>query len=49
MIFPQFKLIGRLDVLTNVLMDRRKRSSGPTSILVWSAADKIITLSALEQ
>jgi phosphonate transport system ATP-binding protein len=36
MIFQQFNLVGRLDVLTNVLK-------------LWSAEDKAIALSALEQ
>jgi phosphonate transport system ATP-binding protein len=50
MIFQQFNLVGRLDVLTNVLMGRLNRSSGVASVLrMWSSADKIIALSALEQ
>jgi phosphonate transport system ATP-binding protein len=50
MIFQQFNLVGRLDVLTNVLMGRLNRRSSPAAILrMWSSADKIIGLSALEQ
>jgi phosphonate transport system ATP-binding protein len=50
MIFQQFNLVGRLDVLTNVLMGRLNRSSGAASILrLWSSADNIIALSPLEQ
>ncbi len=45
MIFQQFNLVGRLDVLTNVLMGRL------AEILtqLWPEADKALAMSALEQ
>jgi phosphonate transport system ATP-binding protein len=50
MIFQQFNLIGRLDVLTNVLMGRLNKISTVRCVLrLWSAEDKLIALSALEQ
>jgi phosphonate transport system ATP-binding protein len=50
MIFQQFNLIGRLDVLTNVLMGRLNKVSTARSLLrLWSSEDKILALSALEQ
>ena len=50
MIFQQFNLVGRLDVLTNVLMGRLNRVSTLASVLrLWSAEDKAIALAALEQ
>ena len=50
MIFQQFNLVGRLDVLTNVLMGRLNHISTLNSALrLWSANDKAIALSALEQ
>ena len=50
MIFQQFNLIGRLDVLTNVLMGRLNKISTARGVLrLWSAEDKLIALSALEQ
>ena len=50
MIFQQFNLVGRLDVLTNVLMGRLNKVSTLRGVLrVWSAEDKVIALSALEQ
>ena len=50
MIFQQFNLIGRLDVLTNVLMGRLANVSQVRSLLkLWPEADKAIALSALEQ
>jgi phosphonate transport system ATP-binding protein len=50
MIFQQFNLIGRLDVLTNVLMGRLNKVSTARSLLrLWSIEDKILALSALEQ
>jgi phosphonate transport system ATP-binding protein len=49
MIFQQFNLVGRLDVLTNVLMGRLNKVSTATSVLrLWSAEDRAIALSALE-
>jgi len=50
MIFQQFNLIGRLDVLTNVLMGRL--AAVPTwraLSSLWTVDDKAIALSALEQ
>jgi len=50
MIFQQFNLIGRLDVLTNVLMGRLATVSPVRSLLkLWPDADKAIALAALEQ
>jgi phosphonate transport system ATP-binding protein len=50
MIFQQFNLSGRLDVLTNVLMGRLNKVSTASSLLrLWSAEDKALALSALEQ
>ena len=50
MIFQQFNLVGRLDVLTNVLMGRLNKIGTARGVLrMWSAEDKIIALSALEQ
>src|SRR6478735_153331 len=49
MIFQQFNLVGRLDVLTNVLMGRLNKVSTLNSVLrLWSAEDRAIALSALE-
>jgi len=50
MIFQQFNLVGRLDVLTNVLMGRL--AGVPTWRALtksWSRQDRAIALSALEQ
>ena len=50
MIFQQFNLSGRLDVLTNVLTGRLNKVSALSSLLrLWSTDDKAIALSALEQ
>ena len=50
MIFQQFNLVGRLDVLTNVLTGRLNHVSSARSLLrLWSAEDKAVALSALEQ
>ena len=50
MIFQQFNLIGRLDVLTNVLMGRLAAVSAPRALLkLWPDADKAVALAALEQ
>lgn len=50
MIFQQFNLIGRLDVLTNVLMGRLANVSPARSLMkLWPAADKAMALAALEQ
>ncbi len=49
MIFQQFNLIGRLDVLTNVLMGRLNHVPTSRALLrLWSAEDRAIALSALE-
>jgi len=50
MIFQQFNLVGRLDVLTNVLMGRLNKVSSSRALLGrWGDGDKAIALSALEQ
>src|SRR5579871_3232203 len=50
MIFQQFNLIGRLDVLTNVLMGRLNTVSNARSMLrLWKDEDRAVALSALEQ
>jgi phosphonate transport system ATP-binding protein len=50
MVFQQFNLIGRLDVLTNVLMGRLATvSAGRALLKLWPDADKAVALAALEQ
>lgn len=50
MIFQQFNLVGRLDVLTNVLMGRLATVPPWRSLIqLWPESDKAIALSALEQ
>jgi phosphonate transport system ATP-binding protein len=50
MIFQQFNLVGRLDVLTNVLMGRLNKISTARAVLkLWSDEDKALALAALEQ
>jgi phosphonate transport system ATP-binding protein len=50
MIFQQFNLVGRLDVLTNVLIGRLNYSSTLRSVLqLWPEKDIALALSALEQ
>ena len=50
MIFQQFNLVGRLDVLTNVLIGRLNHTSALRSLTqIWSRQDRAISLSALEQ
>src|SRR5262245_2177354 len=50
MIFQQFNLVGRLDVLTNVLMGRVATVPTWRSLLgAWPDDDRAIALSALEQ
>ncbi len=50
MIFQQFNLVDRLDVLTNVLMGRLDKVSAVRSLLgIWSVDDRLMALSALEQ
>jgi phosphonate transport system ATP-binding protein len=49
MIFQQFNLVGRLDVLTNVLMGRLNKTPTASSVLrLWSNDDKTLALAALE-
>ena len=50
MVFQQFNIVGRLDVMTNVLMGRLNHTSRVRSLLkLWSADDRAIAVSALEQ
>jgi len=50
MIFQQFNLIGRLDVLTNVLMGRLSEIPSWRSLLqLWPETDVAVALSALDQ
>jgi len=50
MIFQQFNLVGRLDVLTNVLMGRLHHTSLSRALLkLWASEDRAIAMSALEQ
>ena len=50
MIFQQFNLVGRLDVLTNVLMGRLGHVASSRSLLgLWPRDDRAMALSALEQ
>ncbi|MGC2777514.1 MAG: phosphonate ABC transporter ATP-binding protein [Bradyrhizobium sp.] len=50
MIFQQFNLVGRLDVLTNVLMGRLAEIPSWRSLAqLWPAEDVAVALSALEQ
>jgi phosphonate transport system ATP-binding protein len=50
MIFQQFNLIGRLDVLTNVLMGRLSEISSWRSLFqLWPETDVAVAMSALEQ
>src|SRR5437016_7226209 len=50
MIFQQFNLVGRLDVLTNVLMGRLAAVPTWRALAgLWTDDDKAIALSALEQ
>ena len=50
MIFQQFNLVGRLDVLTNVLMGRLAGVPQWRSLIqLWPEDDKAIAISALEQ
>jgi phosphonate transport system ATP-binding protein len=50
MIFQQFNLVGRLDVLTNVLMGRLAGIPAWRSLTqLWPEADKALAMSALEQ
>jgi phosphonate transport system ATP-binding protein len=50
MIFQQFNLVGRLDVLTNVLMGRLAEVPSWRSLAqLWPEADKALAMSALDQ
>jgi phosphonate transport system ATP-binding protein len=50
MVFQQFNIVGRLDVMTNVLMGRLNHASHIRSLVkLWSAEDKAIAISAMEQ
>jgi len=50
MVFQQFNLVGRLDVLTNVLMGRLNKVPNHRSLLkMFSAEDRALALLALEQ
>ena len=50
MIFQQFNLVGRLDVLTNVLMGRLNHTPTLRAVFqLWSEEDKALAFSALEQ
>lgn len=49
MIFQQFNLVGRLDVLTNVLIGRLNKTHPMRSLIgLWTDEDKTMALSALE-
>ena len=50
MIFQQFNLVNRLDVLSNVMMGRRGHMPGWRAALkLWPHNDKLIALAVLEQ
>jgi phosphonate transport system ATP-binding protein len=50
MVFQQFNIVGRLDVMTNVMMGRLNYTSQLRSLLkLWSPDDKAVAISALEQ
>lgn len=50
MIFQQFNLVGRLDVLTNVLIGQLNHASRLRAIVgLWTDEDRALALSALEQ
>jgi phosphonate transport system ATP-binding protein len=50
MIFQQFNLVGRLDVLTNVLMGRLAQMPSWRSLAqLWPEQDRALAISALEQ
>src|SRR6202044_2812443 len=50
MIFQQFNLVGRLDVLTNVLMGRLAEIPAWRSLAqIWPEQDRALAMSALEQ
>ncbi|CAN1504743.1 COG3638 ABC-type phosphate/phosphonate transport system, ATPase component [Rhabdaerophilaceae bacterium] len=50
MVFQQFNIVGRLDVLTNVMMGRLYYTTMLRSMLkLWTAEDRALAISALEQ
>jgi phosphonate transport system ATP-binding protein len=50
MIFQQFNLVGRVDVLTNVMLGRLNHLCQVRTLLsLWREEDRAIALSALEQ
>jgi phosphonate transport system ATP-binding protein len=50
MVFQQFNLVGRLDVLTNVLMGRLNRVGTMATLLgLWPERDRAVAFSVLEQ
>ncbi|MBN8893072.1 MAG: phosphonate ABC transporter ATP-binding protein [Rhodospirillales bacterium 70-18] len=50
MIFQQFNLVGRLDVLTNVMMGRLGHMAGWRAMSrLWHPEDRLIALAALER
>jgi phosphonate transport system ATP-binding protein len=50
MIFQQFNLVGRLDVLTNVLMGRLAHTPAWRSLAkLWTREDRLIAMAALHQ
>jgi phosphonate transport system ATP-binding protein len=50
MVFQQFNIVGRLDVLTNVLMGRLHFTPTLRSMLkLWAPEDRALAISALEQ
>ncbi len=50
MIFQQFNLVGRIDVLNNVLMGRLTHAAGwRSAIKLWSREDRAIAMAALDQ
>jgi phosphonate transport system ATP-binding protein len=50
MIFQQFNLVGRLDVLTNVLMGRLAHTPSWRSLSrLWSREDRLLAMAALQQ
>jgi phosphonate transport system ATP-binding protein len=49
MVFQQFNIVGRLDVMTNVLMGRLNHTTQMRSLLkLWTPEDRAIAVSALE-
>jgi phosphonate transport system ATP-binding protein len=50
MVFQQFNLVGRLDVLTNVMMGRLNRAGTTATLLgLWPERDRAVAFSVLEQ